>query len=159
MTTAWRFEPTARAGRDQQRRGIEDRMAVLERTPLFAGLGKSHLRRLAKVSTDRRFNAGQELVKEGAVGSVFYAIVDGTARVVRGGRTVKRLGPGGFFGEMSVLTKSPRSASVVAETSMGCITLSASDLRSVLLAEPQISFRMLTAMAERLAEANSRMTF
>jgi CRP-like cAMP-binding protein len=157
MTTAWTFEPTARGKPKGLRRRVEDRMAVLARTPLFAGLSKSHLRSVARVSTDMYFAAGQELVKEGRAGSVFFVIVDGAAKVVRHGRTVKRLGAGDFFGEMSVLTRSPRSASVISETSIECITLSASDLRSVLLAEPAISVRMLTAMAERLEDADRRM--
>lgn len=156
MTNEWTFQPTARPRTEGMRRSLEDRMAALARTPIFGDLPKSHLKALAKESGHQRFPAGKVLVTEGQVGSVFYAIVEGTARVTRGGRTVKRLGPGDFFGEMSILTRSPRSASVTTDTSLECVTLPASGLRSVLLAEPAICFKMLTAMAERLEETDRK---
>jgi CRP-like cAMP-binding protein len=156
MTNEWTFQPTARPRTEGMRRSLEDRIAALGRTPIFGGLPKSHLKALAKESGHQRFPAGKALVTEGQVGSVFYAIVDGTAKVTRGGRTVKRLGPGDFFGEMSILTRSPRSATVTVESSLECVTLPASGLRSVLLAEPTICFSMLTTMAERLEETDRR---
>jgi len=133
-------------------------MALLARAPLFEGLPKTHLRRIARVSAAWNCRAGEELVKEGAVGSTLYVILDGRAKVVRRGRTVKRLGPGDFFGEMAILTKAPRSASVVAETPMGCLVLSATHLRDVLMDEPVIAVRMLNTLAHRLADLDRRFT-
>lgn len=156
MTNEWTFQPTSRPRTQGARRSLEDRMAALSRTPIFAGLPKRHLKALAKESGHQHFPAGKVLVAEGQVGSVFYAIVEGTTRVSRGGRTVKRLGPGDFFGEMSILTKSPRSASVTADTPVECVTLPASGLRSVLLTESKICFQMLTTIAERLEEMDRK---
>jgi CRP/FNR family cyclic AMP-dependent transcriptional regulator len=65
---------------------------------------------------------------------------------------VKQLGPGDFFGEMSLITKGPRTASVVAREPMECITLSATAFRKVLLENPQIALAMLSTMADRVAE-------
>jgi CRP-like cAMP-binding protein len=154
----WSHEPTERGGRSVLRQHISEQMELLRRAPLFEGLPKGHLRAIAEVSAARRFPPGKELVVQGAAGSVFFVIVEGTAKVVRNGRTVKRLEAGDFFGEMSVLTKAPRSAGVVAESALRCLTLSNSDLRAVLLREPAIAVRMLTKMAERLDEMDRRLT-
>jgi CRP-like cAMP-binding protein len=150
--STWTHQPTARGDRAGHRRRIEEQTELLGRADLFRGLSKRHLREIAKVSAARRVAEGQELVKEGASGSVCYLIVEGTAKVVRHGRTVKQLGPGDFFGEMSLLTKGPRTASVVAREPMECITLSATAFRKVLLENPQIALAMLSTMADRVAE-------
>jgi len=153
---AWTFTPTGR-GDGGRRRVIKQQTAMLERAPLFQGLSRAQLRRLAGASAFRRVRAGTELVKDGVPGSVFYVILSGNAKVMKGGRTLKRLGPNDFFGEMSILTKMPRSASVVAETPMECLTLSASGLRSVMDEDPAIAVRLLGTLAERLASLDRRL--
>jgi CRP/FNR family cyclic AMP-dependent transcriptional regulator len=147
---SWTFTPTGR-GDGGRRRMIRQQSAMLERAPLFQGLSRAQLRQLAAASAFRRIRAGTELVKEGVAGSIFFVIVSGTAKVVRRGRTLKRLGPNDFFGEMSVLTKAPRSASVVAETPMECLSLSATGLRTAMNQDPSIAVRLLGTLAERLA--------
>lgn len=153
----WTHQPAPRVDRAAARRHLDEQTELLGKASLFQGLSKRHLRELAKVSGAHRCSEGQELVKEGANGSVFYLILDGTAKVVRGGRTVKRLGPGDFFGEMALLTTMPRSASVIAQTSMECVTLSAAHLRSVIVENPQIALRMMGTMADRIAELDRRL--
>jgi len=153
----WTHQPAPRVDRAALRRRLDEQTELLSTASLFQGLSKRHLREIAKVSGSLRCSAGKELVKEGATGRVFYLILEGTAKVVRGGRTVKRLGPGDFFGEMALLTTMPRSASVFAETSMGCVTLSAAHLRSVILENPQIALLMLATMADRVAELDRRL--
>ena len=95
-------------------------------------------------------------MKEGVPGSVFFVILTGDAKVTKGGRTLKRLGPNDFFGEMSILTKTPRSASVVAETPLECLTLSASGLRTAMNEDPSIAVRLLGTLAERLTALDRR---
>lgn len=126
-------------------------MELLQRAPLFAGLSKAHLRRIADASSSSMRRAGQELVREGQAGTTFFVIIEGEAKVVRGGRTVKRLGAGDFFGELAVLTSQPRNASVVAHTDVTFLVLSAPSLRKVLKEEPAIAVRMLDELARRLA--------
>ncbi len=150
-STTWSHTPTAR-GRAGVRHRIDEQTELLGRASLFQGLSRRHLREIARVSTARRAEPGQELVKEGAVGSVCFLILEGTAKVVRGGRTVTKLGPGDLFGEMSLLTNAPRTASVIATAPMECIALSAAAFRKVLLEYPQIAVAMLSTMAGRVAE-------
>jgi CRP/FNR family cyclic AMP-dependent transcriptional regulator len=155
-SSTWTHQPTSTGGRASTRRKLDEQTELLGRATLFQGLSKRHLREIAKVSAARRVSADQELVKEGAAGSVCFLIVDGSAKVVRGGRTVKQLGPGDFFGEMSLLTKAPRTASVIARSPMECVTLSAAGLKQVLLENPQIALAMLSTMAERVADLDRR---
>ncbi len=154
--STWTHQPTARGDRAGHRRRIDEQVELLGRAPLFQDLSKRQLREIATVSGARRVAADQELVKEGAAGSVCFLILDGTAKVVRGARTVKQLGAGDFFGEMALLTKAPRTASVVAKTPMECITLSASAFRKVLDENPRIAVAMLSTMAGRVAELDRR---
>src|SRR3989442_9345034 len=147
---AWTHEPTGRGGGRVLRHRLSEQMTLLARAALFEGLAKTHLRKIARVSAARSCRAGEQLVKEDAAGSVFYVIVDGHAKVTRRGKTIKRLGPGDFFGEMSIFTTAPRSASVVGETPMEGLTLSAANLPALLKEEPPLAVRMLNTMAPRL---------
>jgi CRP/FNR family cyclic AMP-dependent transcriptional regulator len=135
-----------------RRRQTEQR-SVLASVPLFASLPPRHLRRLAEVTAVTNFDEGDDIVREGASGSVLYVIAEGEAKVVRAGRTIARLKPGQFFGELSVLAGTPRTASVVAAMPTRCVTMSSRNLRTVLLDEPAIAVRILEHVAGRLAAA------
>jgi CRP/FNR family transcriptional regulator, cyclic AMP receptor protein len=98
------------------------------------------------------FGAGQVVVSEGTAGNAFFAIVEGTARVVRRGRTVARLGSGDFFGELALLDGGARTASVIAETSTVCIRIFKRSFDRLIADEPAVSARILSALATRLRE-------
>jgi CRP-like cAMP-binding protein len=128
-------------------------MAALSQAPLFSGLSKRHLRRIAEVSGVASFKEGREIVKEGVSGSVFFVLLEGQAKVTKGGRKVARLGPGDFFGEMSVIVGTPRTASIVSETPLACVTLSAKALKEILAEEPGLAMKLLMHVTRRLVEA------
>jgi CRP/FNR family transcriptional regulator len=90
---------------------------VLKSVPLFDGLSKSELKHVAKdAAREELFSPGQVLVQQGTKGGTFFVIVEGRAKVVRDGKTMRTLGPGSYFGEMALLDGGPRSASIIAET-------------------------------------------
>jgi CRP/FNR family transcriptional regulator, cyclic AMP receptor protein len=103
----------------------------LRAIPVFASLDSETLRGIATFATESSVPAGKHLVKEGDYAYEFMAIEEGEADVVRGGKQVARLGPGDIFGEMAVLEKTLRTASVVARTPMRLVTLSHWDLQRV----------------------------
>ncbi|HWI06422.1 MAG TPA: cyclic nucleotide-binding domain-containing protein [Solirubrobacteraceae bacterium] len=103
----------------------------LKAIPVFSSLDDKTLRAIATFATESSVPAGKHLVKEGDYAYEFMAIEEGEADVIRGGETVATLGPGDFFGEIAVLEKSPRTASVVATAPMRLVTLSHWDLRRV----------------------------
>jgi CRP-like cAMP-binding protein len=110
----------------------------LRAIPVFASLDSETLRGIAMFATESSVPAGKHLVKEGDYAYEFMAIEEGEADVVRGDETVATLGPGDFFGEIAVLEKTLRTASVVARTPMRLVTLSHWDLKRVGNAMEQI---------------------
>lgn len=124
--------------------------ALLGEVPLFAGLSKRHLRRIADGSTVARFPAGRTIIQQARPGDTFYVIVAGKVKVLRGTRRVGSAERGGFFGELALITGAPRSASVVAETSVVTLRLPRGVFRKMVLREPEIGLRIMTGLAERL---------
>ncbi len=151
--SSWTHAPTVDRRRALLRKKEAERLDILARTPLFASLQPRHLKRVVAVSAVLDFDPGEEIVKEGHAGSVFYVIAEGQAKIVRGGRTIGRLEVGRFFGELAVLGGTPRTATVVATAPTTCVVLSARNLQKVLREEPSIALAMLAYVARRLSEA------
>lgn len=128
--------------------------SVLSHVPLFAGLAPRDLRRMASLMEEVWFAPGRVLVEEGKPGTAFYVILDGEARIVRGksGRTIMRLGPGHWFGEMSLLDGGPRTATVIAETSLDAIRIKRSEFRKMVLKEPEVGLRLMVGLAGRIRQ-------
>src|SRR2546425_9184624 len=128
----------------------EDRTAALAHVPLFAHLSKRQLRDVLEQTSEYEYDQGDMIVKDGTLGHTLFVLIDGKAHVQKGNRTVARLSPGDFFGEIGVLDRRPRAASVVADSPVTCLGLHRDDLRKVLAEEPQIACAMLRALAGRL---------
>ncbi|MFL5960075.1 MAG: cyclic nucleotide-binding domain-containing protein [Gaiellaceae bacterium] len=132
-----------------------DWLGTLAEVPLFDGLPKSHLRRIAKLARIRRFAPGSVLVRAGDPGRSFYVLLDGTARVQRGGGRSRRLGAGDYFGEMALLDGAPRSASVVAEGEVVALTVDRPGFTKLLRSEPALAHALLRTLAARLRAAET----
>ena len=98
--------------------------------------------------------AGEVLCEEGTTGHEFFLIVKGTASVKRKGRKVATLGPGKWFGELALLDRQPRSASIVADTDMELLVLEQRHFLGLLDSMPTLARKMLGALASRLREAD-----
>ena len=152
--TAWTHRPTADGRRRVKQRHEVEQRKVLSTVPLFSEVPSRHVKRLAELSSVTEFAQGDEIVRAGASGSVFYVISDGEAKVVRGGRIIAKLKAGDHFGELSILAGTPRMASVIATaTPTRCVTLSSKALRAVLSDEPRVALRVLENVAKRLLDA------
>ena len=127
---------------------------VLAQVPLFAGLDRRALEQLTAMLKDRTFPAGETAVDEGAAGVGFFIVLEGTASVSIGGREVRRLGPGDWFGEIALLaTDSVRTATVTAETDLRCVGLTAWEFRPYLAEHPDIAWQIMGTMAHRIADS------
>jgi CRP/FNR family transcriptional regulator, cyclic AMP receptor protein len=129
-------------------------LEMLAAQPLFSGLSQQELRSIAALGTPVDIKAGRVLTKEGASGLEAFLIVSGTARCVIGEQEVAILGPGDLFGEMSLLDRAPRSATVVADTEMSMIVFMRSELIRLVEASPKIALKLLAAMAARLRKVD-----
>lgn len=128
-------------------------VSMLQGVPLFSGLSKREVRRIAGLAKQVAFAPGRTIVERGVRGDCFYLVVDGTAKVYRSvvptGRAIARLGPGDFFGEMALLDGGPRTATVVAVTRVSAIKIPRPSFRQLLLKEPTVGLRVLEEMARR----------
>jgi CRP-like cAMP-binding protein len=122
----------------------------LRRVPLFAGLDRKELDLLAKLAREQRYEPGATIVSSGASGHGLYIIKEGNVSVVRDGQKVASMGPGQFFGEISVLDGGPRTADVKADTETTCLTLISWEIKPLLMDNAAISYKMLLEMVKRL---------
>ena len=127
----------------------------LTAVPLFSALSKKDLQLVAKEIVPVHVAAGTAIVTEGAAGADFFVILDGTARVERHGTKVAELGPGGFFGDLALLDRAPRNASVVADSELEVAKLGQRAFDS-LLDHPGFSKKLLAGLARRLREQDAR---
>lgn len=110
----------------------------LKSISLFQNIPDDALREIATFADEVSVEEGKHLVDEGDYSYEFMAIEEGEADVIRGGEKVATLGAGDFFGEIAVLEKTLRTASVVARTPMRLVTLTHWDLKRVGKAMEQI---------------------
>ncbi len=128
----------------------------LASVPLFAGLDDRVRRRLSEVGTRRTFRPDEPIVRENAFGTGLYVILSGRVRVNRAGTPVNELGSNDFFGELSLIEKEPRSASVVATEPTECLVLPVWEFRSLLNEHPEIAVPIMHALIERLHRSEQR---
>ena len=127
----------------------------LQQVPLFAACSRKDLQLVARRAEDVRVPTGKALVTEGETGHEFFAIISGTARVERHGRKIAGLGPGDAFGELALLEKAPRNATVIADTDMELVVLGQREFGGVIDEVPGVARKLLTGMARRLREADN----
>jgi CRP/FNR family transcriptional regulator, cyclic AMP receptor protein len=123
---------------------------ALGRCSFFKGLSRGELRELAKVTEDLEVEEGKTLTREGASGSEFFVIIDGEASVTKDGADVRTLGPGDFFGEISLLEDRPRTATVTAKTPLRFFVLTRQNFRRLLERQPELEDKVVSALEERL---------
>ena len=123
----------------------------LRKIPLFDRCSKRELAGLAALVDELELPEGQTLAREGERGKEFLVLADGIADVASGGEVVNRLGPGDFFGEISLVTGEPRTATVTTRSPSRLLIFSAPAFRSLLHDAPGIRSRVLAAAARRLA--------
>ena len=127
--------------------------AALDRirsVPLFSGFGDKELQRVAAIAKEVDFPAGKVIAKQGESGVGFHMIVEGEASVSVDGINHATLGPGAYFGEMSLLDGGPRSATVAAATDLKTVSLTSWDFNALLDQFPELARTLLIQLSGRL---------
>jgi CRP-like cAMP-binding protein len=125
----------------------------LKSIPIFEGVSDEELSQIATFAQEISVEAGRELVREGDFSYEFMAIEEGDAEVTRHGEHVATLGPGDFFGEMGLLEKTLRNATVTSTTPMQLVTLTGWDLRRIERTTPEAVERLRRVLESRRPEA------
>ena len=136
--------------------GRDTYLEHLATVPLFAACSKKDLQRIARASDEVEIPAGRTLMSQGDVGRECFVLVEGKVRVERNGRKVASLGPGAYFGELSLLDKGPRTATVSAETPITVLVLGPREFSGVLDEVPQLAHKLLTALAQRIRSLDEK---
>lgn len=130
--------------------------ALLRNVRLFSDLDERDLESLADEFNERNFSAGQKIALEGEGGLMFFVVESGELSVEVHGESVSTMGPGSSFGEIALIDRRPRTATVTAATDVTAYGLPVFVFRPFVEARPQVAWNLLEAMADRLAVAESR---
>ena len=133
------------------RLGRNQKVDLIRAVPLFTHCTRAELAEVTKIADEIDVPEGKELMREGDRGREFFVLLEGNASVHQGGRKVNTLGPGDFFGEIALVSQSPRTATVTTTTPARLLVITASSFRSLLDHQPRIQLRVLEALADRLA--------
>jgi CRP-like cAMP-binding protein len=124
---------------------------------LFSGLSKRELRALARLVKERHFRPGVDVVKEGTMSGVgFFIVAEGEASVSVDGEEVARIGPGGHFGELALLSGDARAATVTAVTRLRCHVIAFWDFRRFAKEHPDVSWKLLQHLAGMITGERER---
>ena len=139
-----------------------DRIELLKKISLFSNLSEAHLSSIAEFCVERSFSAGDVVIKQGNSGIGLYVLCSGKVKIVKETASGKKmdmaeLGPGDFFGEMTVLDNAPRSADVIALEESRCLVLSAWDFNARMKVDPEIALQILPVVVKRFRETNERL--
>ena len=126
---------------------------ALRNVPLFADLNQRELERLAREFKERTFAEGAVVTREGATGTGFFVVAEGSASVSVGGEQRGTLGAGDYFGEIALIDDLPRSATITAATDLRCYGLTPWEFRPFVEEHPQVAWVLLRTLARRLREA------
>ena len=128
-----------------------EKVELIKRVPLFGACSKRELEEIARIADEIDLREGKEMTREGSRGREFFVLLEGEAEVTRDGKTINRLGPGDFFGEIALVSDSPRTATVTAASPVRTLVITAGSFKRLLNEQPEIQRKVLVALAERLA--------
>ncbi len=133
------------------RLGKDRKVALVKKTPLFSRLSKKALEDVAHIADEIDLPAGKVMAKEGDRGREFFVLIEGEADVTKGDRSINTMKEGDFFGEIALVTKMPRTASVTATTDVRVLVITERDFGALLKRSPEVGRGVAEALAERIA--------
>jgi CRP-like cAMP-binding protein len=131
--------------------GGNQKIDLIRKVPLFARCSRTELKEIALLADEIDLHEGTEMTRQGAPGREFFVLLDGTADVKKNRRRVNTLGPGDFFGEIALVSREPRTATVIATSPVRALVITDRSFRRLLDDAPQVQTKVMEAMAERLA--------
>ena len=127
------------------------KVELIRKVPLFSRCSKRELEQIARIADEIDLREGKEMTRQGARGREFFVLLQGDADVIKDNGRINTLGPGDFFGEIALVSDTPRTATVVATTPVRALVVTDRSFRRLLGDMPEIQAKVLQALAERLA--------
>jgi CRP-like cAMP-binding protein len=127
------------------------KMELLKQVPLFAKLDKKGLQDVAHIADELDLPAGKEMATEGDRGREFFVLLKGEAEVTKNGSRINTMKEGDFFGEIALVSKMPRTATVTATTNVDVLVITERAFDNLLKKSPEIGRSVAEALAERVA--------
>src|SRR5258706_9637610 len=119
----------------------DTKLELLRRTPLLSDLGRKEIEEVGRLVDEIDVPAGKVLMREGDTGREFFVLVNGTVGIERGGKRIRTLEPGAFFGEVALLSEAPRSATATSEGPATLLVLGHREVHSLVDQYPSIPAR------------------
>jgi CRP-like cAMP-binding protein len=131
-----------------------EKVLFLKEVSLFKNISSERLAKIANIVREVEFQRQDKIINEGEEGDSLFIIVEGTVSIFKGKEKIAELGPKEFFGEMAILDSEPRSATVVANTDVACLTISREDFTEILVDEHEIMLAIIKSLVHRLRQTN-----
>ena len=127
------------------------KVELISKAPLFARCSKKQLQEIAKAADEIDLPAGKALTREGDRGREFFVLLEGDVEVTKGGKVINRLGAGDFLGEIALVSRAPRTATVTATSPVRALVITDQSFAALLDHSPSIQRSVIEALADRLA--------
>jgi len=128
-----------------------EKVDLIKRAPLFWNCSKRELQEIAQIADEIDLGKGKEMTRQGERGREFFVLLEGDAEVRKDGRTINELGPGDFFGEIALVSDTPRTATVTATSPVRALVITDRSFRRLMKDQPGIQGKVLAALAARVA--------
>ena len=132
---------------------LEDALAAVD---IFAGLSRRQIKKLVEAGKEVRSSSEKVIAAEGLGALAFHIILEGTAKVTRAGNSLRELGPGDYFGEISMIDGKPRSATVSATSEMTTFVIPHGQFADLVQRDAELASALLVTLCGRLREAEAR---
>jgi CRP-like cAMP-binding protein len=133
------------------RLGKDGKVELISKVPLFSRLSKKEREAVARIADELDLPQGKDMATEGERGREFFVLVDGSADVFKGDKVINQMKKGDFFGEIALVTKMPRTATVTATSDVRVLVINERDFAALLKKSPEVGRGVAEALAERVA--------
>jgi CRP/FNR family transcriptional regulator, cyclic AMP receptor protein len=130
----------------------DEKLELLKRTPLLAGLGRRDIEEVGRLADEVDLKAGHVLMRQGDIGREFFVVIEGEVEVERDGRIVATVGPGGFVGDIALVTERPRTATVTTTRPSRFLVVGHREFHTLMDEFPSIRMSILESMAMMLRD-------
>ena len=128
----------------------DEKLELLRKSPFLEGLSRKDLEEVGRLADEVDLPAGRTLMREGDLGREFYVIISGSVDIERGGKHIRTMGPGEFFGDISLVTERRRTATVTVKEDATFLVLGHREFHSLMDQFPSIRLGVLESIANRL---------